>query len=165
MNTVRREGPRTVIRQVPILLLLAGVVLSLPPLGYGLVTLVLGRDVDGKYFCLVFGAVLAWLFLEYVATRERIEVDRSSKTLVRTVAGLFRTTRQVIDYAPATHLGVEVVYVPSARGTGRREQLYLYAPVAKHLLNSPEKVYLDPAKLGALISAELEIPFHGGADA
>ena len=74
MNFVSRPPgtSRVVIRQVPFLLLFIAAFFSLPLLAFSLVLIFNGKDADGKYFCLFFGLFMLWIFLEFVATRERI---------------------------------------------------------------------------------------------
>src|SRR5215203_4701783 len=97
MNLVRPNSSGVVIRQIPFLLLFVTAFLSLPFLIYSLLNILTATAADGKIFTLFFGLFVLWLFLEFVATRERIEVDLVAKILKRSVRGVFRRQEQVID--------------------------------------------------------------------
>ena len=90
MNHVSRSGSRVVITQVPWMILIALLILSLPMIGFGLFCILGGRDAEGEYFALFFGTILLWAGLEFAATIERFEVDPEAKTIRRTVRGVFR---------------------------------------------------------------------------
>ena len=151
------------IRQVPVLLLFVATLFSLPPLAFSLFHILGGTDADGKFFSLFFGLFVLWLFLEFVATRERIDIDLERKVLTRRVSGVFRNREQVIDLRGIEGIGLEVR--PDARGTRRirRQYLYMYGGGARHLLNDPAKVYLDHGKLGRLLQEATRIPYAGPA--
>jgi hypothetical protein len=161
MNLVRRNGSRVIVRQVPIALLCIAVFFSLPFLAFSLFHILGGTDADGKIFCLFFGAFILWVFLEFVATRERIEIDLAGKVLTRRVSGVFIHKRQVIDLNDIKGIGVEVRTV--VRGIKRRprQYLYMYGSKEKFLLNSPSKVYIDHGKLGRILSEVTLIPYQG----
>jgi hypothetical protein len=161
MNLVSRNGSRVVIRQVPFLLLFVTGIFSLPPLAFSLFHILGGTDADGKIFSLFFGLLMLWLFLEFVATRERIEIDLDGKVLTRSVSGVFRNKKQVIDLSDVKGIGLELK--PEVRGR-RRQYLYMYGSREKFLLNSPSKVYLDHGKLGKLLSEVTLIPYQGQTD-
>jgi hypothetical protein len=157
VNFVRQNGKEVVIRQVPIVLLLVTALFSLPLLAFSLFHLVNGTDVDGKFFCLFAGLFLLWLFLEFVATRERFEIDSERKSLTRSVQGVFRRKRQNIDLSQMKEIGIELKLI---RGR-RRQYLYIYGSDNKFQLNSPEKVYLNHGKMGNLLSEVTLLPFKG----
>ena len=137
---------------------------SLPPLAFSLFHILRGTDADGKYFCLFFGLVTLWAFLEFVATRERITVDLARKTLVRVVAGVFRREERVVDLRDMEGIRIEMKRSPGATRPRRRQYLYVYGGGEKFLLNSPAKVYLDHGKLGRILSKETGIPYRGRVD-
>jgi hypothetical protein len=158
MNFVSRKDARVIIWQIPLLLLFAGALFSLPFLALSVYDIFAGIDADGKYFGLFFGAAILWLFLEFVATRERIEIDNGRRTLTRTVSGVFRRRRQAIGLEDARELALE--NVPGSTG-GAYQHLYLYANDKKYLLNTPSKRYLDHGRLGRLIGEAAGIPYRG----
>lgn len=161
MNFVSRNGSQVVVRQVPVLLLLITGLFSLPPLIFSLFHLLRGTDADGKFFSLFFGLFILWLFLEFVATRERIVVDLAKKVLTRTVSGLFRQKQQVIDLRDMEGIRLEMKRTKNATSPRRHPYLYLYGSGKEFLLNSPAKVYLDHGKLGRLLSEVTGIPYQG----
>jgi hypothetical protein len=160
MNLVSRNGSHVIIRQVPILLLCVAALLSLPFLAFSLFHILGRTDADGKIFCLFFGLFLLWVFLEFVATRERIEIDLAGKVLTRRVSGVFINKRQVIDLRDIKGLGIEIRM--DVRGTRRRrlQYLYMYGSKEKFLLNSPAKVSIDQTKLGRILSEVTLIPYQ-----
>ena len=164
MNLVSRYGSRVVIRQVPGLLLFVTALFSLPPLAFSFFHILSGTDADGKFFSLFFGLLILWVFLEFVATRERINIDLAGKLLTRDVSGVFRNTKQVIDLCEITGIGVETKLEASGTGRIRRQYLYLYKSGGSYLLNSPAKVYLDHRKLGKALSEATSIPYRERAD-
>ncbi len=157
MNFVSRKERRVVIRQVPIVLLLVMVLFSAPMLAFSLLHIFRGTDAEGKYFTLLFGIFMIWVFLEFVATRERVNIDLEKRKMVRTVSGLFRKQIQKIDLKEMKEVGVEL---PLVRGR-RRQFLYMYGTNGKHLLNSPAKVYIDHRKMGRLLSEVTMLPYRG----
>jgi hypothetical protein len=161
MNLVSRNGARVVVRQVPGLLLFAAGVFSLPPLAFSLFHIVGGTDADGKIFCLFFGLLMLWLFLEFVATRERFNIDLAEQVLTRRVSGVFRHEQQVLDLRDIKSIGVELKLDQRGRTRRLRQYLYMYGRTEKFLLNSPAKLYLDHAKLGRLLSEVTRIPYQG----
>ena len=164
MNLVSRNGSRVVINQVPILLLFVTAIFSLPPLAFSLVHILRGTDADGKFFSLFFGLLILWVFLEFVATRERIEIDLDRKLLTRSVNGVFRNKKQVLDLSDIKGIVMEIKL--DARGTRRirRQYLYMYGSKGKFLLNDPAKVYLNYDKLGRLLNEVTLIPYQVQAD-
>jgi hypothetical protein len=161
MNLVSRKGARVVVRQVPGLLLFVAGVFSLPPLAFSLFHIVGGTDADGKIFCLFFGLLLLWLFLEFVATRERFDIDLAKQILTRRVSGVFRHKRQVLDLRDINGIGVELKLDERGRTRRLRQYLYMYGRTEKFLLNSPAKLYLNHAKLARLLSEVTLIPYQG----
>ena len=161
MNFVRRGESRAVVTQVPIVLLLVTALFSLPPIGVALYQLSNGIDTGGSVFALAFGILMLWLFLEFVATRERFEVDLVARRLERTVRGLFRTRRQSIPLEPESVLEMEERIDP--RGTKRikRQYLYLAGPAGRELMNDPAKVYMNQDGLGQLLGEVLGVPYRG----
>jgi hypothetical protein len=111
---------------------------------------------------LFLGLFLLWLFLEFVATRERIDIDLTGKVLTRRVRGVFRTRRQVIDLNDIKGIGIEMKW--GGKGT-KLQYLYLYGSNEKFLINSPPKRTIDQAKLGRILSELTLIPFQGATDA
>jgi len=157
MNLVRRNGSRVVVRQVPFLLLFVTAIFGLIPLASSLFLILSGIDSDGNIFGLFFGLFMLWLFLEFVATRERIEIDLDGKVMTRTVSGVFRRKRQVIDLSDIKAIVLDILL--DARGR-RRQYLYMYGSEKKHLLNSPSKVYINHGKLGIVLSEVTRIPYQ-----
>jgi hypothetical protein len=157
MNFVNRQKKRVVVRQVPILLLVIGALFSFPMIGFSLYSIFGGIEAEGQIFGLLFGLLILWLFLEFVGTRERIEIDSEQRTLTRTVSGVFRNTRQAIGLREAREFRLE--NVTGARG-GEYQHLYLYANDKKYLLNSPGKRYLDHGRLGRLLSEAAGLPYR-----
>ncbi|MGI9065255.1 MAG: hypothetical protein ACR2HX_02465 [Pyrinomonadaceae bacterium] len=157
MNLVSRNGSRVVVRQVPFLLLFVTAIFGLLPLASSLFLILSGTDADGKIFGLFFGLFMLWLFLEFVATRERIEIDLDGKMLKRSVSGVFRRKKQVIDLSDIKAIVLEVNL--DVRGR-RRQYLYMYGSEKKHLLNSPSKVYINHGKLGRVLSEVTGIPYQ-----
>jgi hypothetical protein len=115
-----------------------------------------GTDADGTIFCLFFGLFMLWLFLEFVATRERIDIDLDRKALTRRVSGVFKHKKQEIDLREVTQIGLEIKR--DSRGR-KRQYLYLNKQDGQHLVNSPSKVYMNHAKLGRLLSELTLIPY------
>ena len=157
MNLVARHGTIVVIRQIPVLLLVIGAFFSVPFLGLSFSYIFGGAAADGKIFGLFFGLLLLWLFLEFVATRERIEIDTAQKTLTRTVSGVFRVKKQAIGLSDAREIALE--NFGGQRGGGY-QHLYLYANDKRYLINSPSKRYLDHGKLGKLIAETARLPYR-----
>lgn len=156
MNLVSRNGSCIIIRQIPFLLLFVTAIFSLPLLAYSLFHILAGTDADGKIFTLFLGVFMLWLFLEFVATRERIEIDLDRKTLKRNVSGVFRRRKQVIDLND-----VSAIVLESKREGGKKRQyLYMYGSDKHHLLNSPSKLYINHAKLGTILSEATGIRFE-----
>lgn len=158
MNFVSRNGSRTTIRQIPLLLFCVAGMFSVPMLSFSLVHLIRGTDAEGKYFTLFFGSAVLGLMLEFVATRERILVDPSAGVLERTVSGLFRKKSTRVILEDVTEVGVE--WRVNSRGR-RREHVFLYGPPEPVLMNSPEKVYLNHSRLAKLIAEALARPYVG----
>ena len=156
MNLVSRNGSQVVIRQVPFLLLFVTAIFSLPPLAYSLFHILGGTDADGKFFSLFFGLFVLWLFLEFVATRERMEIDLDGKVMARSVNGVFRRKKQVIDLSDIKAIVLETKREVRGR---RRQYLYMYG-TKRHLLNSPSKVYINHGKLGRVLSEVTRIPYQ-----
>jgi hypothetical protein len=161
MNLVKRNGSQVVIRQIPITLFVVAVFLSLPFLVFSLFHLIGGTDANGKFFCLFFGLFILWLFLEFVATRERIGIDLLARVLTRRVNGVFIHKTQVIDLNDVERIRVELRTVTNGIKRRPRQYLYMYGSKEKFLLNSPAKVYIDHAKLGKLLSEVTLIPYEG----
>ena len=158
MNFLRRNASHIVIRQIPFLLLSVTALFSLPFLSFSLFHFLLGTDADGTVFCLVFGLFMLWLFLEFVATRERIDIDLDRKTLARRVSGVFKHKKQEIDLREVSQIELQIKH--DFRGR-KRQYLYLNERNGQHLVNSPSKVYMDHAKLGRLLSELTLIPYVG----
>ncbi len=158
MTFVNRNGSRVVIRQIPFVLLFVTAFFALPILGYSFYHIIRGSDADGKYFCLVFGSLLLWVFLEFVATREKFEIDLTGKTLVREVSGVFRHRKTSIDLNRINAIVLEIR--GDVRGR-KRQYLCLYGTDAIHVVNSPEKVYINQPKIGTLLNEITGIPYKG----
>lgn len=157
MNLVSRNGSRVVIRQIPFLLLFVTAMFSLPFLAFSLVNILAGTDADGKIVCLFLGLLLLWLFLEFVATREKIEIDPNGKILIRTVSGVFRRNEQKIDLSEIKAIVLDIKRDTRGR---KRQHLNLYGSQKIHPLNSPAKMYLNHGKLGKLLSEATQIPYR-----
>ena len=157
MNLVSRNGSRVIIRQVPFLLLFVTAIFGLIPLASSLFLILSGIDSDGNIFGLFFGLFMLWLFLEFVATRERIEIDLDRKVLTSSVSGVFRRTKQVLDLSDMKAIVLEIKLEVRGR---RRQYLYMYGSEKKYLLNSPSKVYLNHGKLGKVLSDVTRIPYE-----
>jgi len=155
MNLMHKNASRVVILQLPLLLLFAAAVFSVPFLGFSLFHVVRGTDADGKWFSLFVGMFAAWLMLEHVATREIFEIDRSRNTLLRIVTGVFRSKRQLVDLARMERITIEIE--KDWRGR-RRQYLYICGEEQKHLLNTPWK-NLNHRKTGKLLSNVTGITF------
>ena len=158
MTFVKRNGPHVRIRQIPFVLLFVTAFFTLPILGYSFFHIIRGSEADGKYFCLVFGSFLLWLFLEFVATRETIEIDLGGKTLVRNVYGVFKHRQTSIDLNRIKAIVLEMRR--DVRGR-RRQYLCLYGADKNHVVNSPEKVYINHGKIGTLLNEITGIPYRG----
>ena len=104
---------------------------------------------------------MLWIFLEFVATRERIEIDLGRKVLTRNVSGVFRNREQVIDLSDIKGIGLEIKLDVSGTRRLRRQYLYMYGSRGKFLLNDPAKVYLDHGKLGRVLGEVTLIPYQG----
>jgi len=155
MNITSRQDSRVVIRQIPVLLLGAVAVFSLPPLSLSVFHIVGGTDAPGKWFCLFFGLFMGWLLLEFVATLEKMEIDRSRGTLVRIVTGVFRRKRQLVDLAKMKQIRLEI----EKDWRGRTYQcLYMCGGDERYLLNTPWKS-MNHRKTGRLLSEATGIPF------
>ena len=158
MTFVNRSGSQVVVKQIPFVLLFVTAFFTLPILGYSFFHIIRGSDADGKYFCLVFGAVLLWLFLEFVATRERIEINLDRKTLVRSVRGVFKHRKTSVDLALINAIVLEI----RRDGIGKRHQyLCLYGSDKNYLINSPGKVYINHGKIGKLLGEITGIRYRG----
>lgn len=128
------------------LLLGATAIFSLPFLAFSLIHILRGTDAEGKWFTLVFGLVIGWLLLEFVATRETLVVDPAAGTLTHTVSGVFRRRRQQVELAQMSQVRIEV----RKDWRGRRyDYLYLAGDHHRYLLNTPGKTlnHRDTAKL------------------
>ena len=156
MNLVSRNGSRIVVRQIPFVLLFGTAIFSLPFLAFSLFHILRGTDADGKIFSLFLGFFMLWLFLEFVATRERIEIDLDRKILKRTVSGVFRRRKQVIDLNDVSAIVLE----NKLEGGKKHQYLYMYGSDKHHLLNSPSKLYINHSKMGTILSEATGIPFE-----
>jgi hypothetical protein len=157
MNFTSQKGPLVIIKEIPFLLLFVAALFSLPFLAFSVIQIVKGTDADGKWFCLFFGLLMGWLMLEFVATREKIEVDLRSRTFSRAVRGIFRKKIQSIDLGTVNRLELEIKR--GARGS-RFQYLYLCGEQNRYLVNTPAKKYLDHRKTGRALSELLGIPFN-----
>jgi len=160
MNLVRRNGSQVIIRQVPIFPLCVTAFFSLPFLAFSLFHILGRTDADGQIFCLFVGLFMLWVFLEFVATRERIEIDLAGKVLTRRVSGVFIHKRQVIDLHDIKAIGVEVKMFVGRIKRRRLQYLYMYGSNEKFLLNNPSKVTIDQTKLGRMLSEVTLIPYQ-----
>jgi hypothetical protein len=158
MTFVKRNGSHVVITQIPFVLLFVAAFFTFPMLGFSFFHLIRGTDADGKYFCLVFGSLLLWLFLEFVATRERMEFDLDAKQLVRTVNRVFKDRKTSIDLARINDIVLELRRDWAGR---RRQYLCLYGQDRNYLVNSPEKVYINHEKTARLLKEVTRIPYRG----
>lgn len=158
MTFVKRNDSRVTVTQIPFLLLFVAALFTVPMLGFSFFHIFGGTDADGKYFTLVFGLFLLWLLLEFVATREKIEIDLKLKKMMRTVHGVFRHRKTRIDLANVKVIVLEIRR--DVRGR-KRQHLCLYAHDQIFLVNSPEKVYINHGKIGKLLSELTGIPYRG----
>jgi hypothetical protein len=157
MNLVSQRGSRIVVRQVPVLLMLVTLAFSLPLLCYSLFHILRRTDADGVGFCLIFGLLLLWVGFEFVATRERIEVDPERRVLTRKISGVFRRREQSATLLGASAIELEI----KPNGRGRKQQyLYLCGGGEKFLLNDPAKMYLNQDKLGRMLSEITGLPYQ-----
>lgn len=164
MNLVSRYAARVTVRQLPVLLLCITAFFSLPFLAFSLVLIVTGTEADGKIFCLVFGLLMLWVFLEFVATRERIEIETDKRTFARRVSGVFINKHQLIDLRDIKAIGIEVRTRADGYIRRPRQYLYLYGDKDKFLINSPAKVSIDHTKLGKLLSEITLLPYQEQRD-
>ena len=137
------------------LLLLATAIFSLPFLAFSFFHILRGTDADGKWFCLFFGLLLGWVFLEFVATRETIVVDPVALTFSRTVKGLFRKKEQFINLAKVDHLKLEL----RRDNRGRKFQYLFLSGEKDYLINTPAKTYKDHRKTARQLSQITGLPF------
>lgn len=156
MNFVSRNPKNTVIRQIPLMLLGATAVFSLPFLVFSLIHILGGTDAEGKWFSLVFGLVIGWLLLEFVATREKLEIDEATKRLTHLVSGVFRRRRQSVDLAQMTEVRIEVR--KDSRGKSY-DYLYIAGNGQHCLLNTPGKT-LNHRATARLVSELTGLPFE-----
>ena len=160
MNLVRQNGPRIVIKQIPLALLGVTALFSLPFLAFSLIEIGTRTFADGTIFCLFFGILMLWVFLEFVATRERIEIDQAGRVLTRRVNGVFRRKTQVIDLNDIKEIGVEIKIWENGTKHRRLQYLYLYGARENFLINNPSKVTIDQAKMGRMLSGFTLIPYN-----
>jgi hypothetical protein len=156
MNFVSRNQANTVIRQIPLMLLGASAIFSLPFLAFSLIHIVRGTDAEGKYFSLVFGIFIGWLLLEFVATREKLEIDPRTKTLTHLVSGVFRRRRQSIDFSQMTEVRIEMR--KDVRGKSF-DYLYITGNGRRCLLNTPGKT-LNHRATAKLLGESTGLPFE-----
>ena len=156
MNLVSRNGRFIVIRQIPFLLLFCTAFFSLPLLAYSFLNILSGTDADGKIFTMFLGIFMLWIFLEFVATRERIDIDLDRRILKRSVSGVFKRRKQLINLRD-----VSAIVLENKRVDGKKRQyLYMYGSDRHHLMNSPSMLYINHAKLGRILSEATGIPFE-----
>jgi len=156
MNFTSTKGSVVEMREIPFLLLLVTAIFSLPPLAFSLTQIVRGTNADGKWFCLFFGLFIGWLFLEFVATRELIRVDLSTKTFFRVVKGVFRRREQFVNLTSIERIDLRI----KKDSRGRKKQyLYLCGAGQEYLVNTPAKVYKDHRKTGRQLSEITQLPF------
>lgn len=158
MTFVKRNGAHVLITQIPFVLLFVTAFFTIPILGYAFFHLIRGSEAEGKYFCLVFGSLLLWACLEFVATRERFEIDLDRRSLIRRVSGVFKQRKTSIDLALINAIVLEIRRDVAGR---RRQYLCLYGTDENYLVNSPEKVYINHEKTGALLNEITGIPYRG----
>jgi len=156
MNFVSRNQANTVIRQIPLMLLGATAVFSLPFLAVSLIHIVRGTDAEGKYFSLVFGLFIGWLLLEFVATRETLAIDPRTKNLTHSVSGVFHRRRQSVDFSQMTEVRIEMR--KDVRGKSY-DYLYLTGNGRRCLLNTPGKT-LNHRATAKLVSELTGLPFE-----
>ena len=155
MNFTRRKEQRVLVRQIPLLLLGATALFSLPFLAFSLVHIVRRTDAEGKWFTLFLGLFMAWLFLEFVATREKFEIDLAHRRFARVVCGVFRRRRQSIDLKTVKQINLEI----RKDWRGRRHQyLFIRGEDHEYLVNTPGKT-LNHEATGRLLSEITGIPF------
>ena len=160
MNLVSRQGERVVIRQVPVLLLILTAFFSVPFLAFSLAMILSGKHADGKLFCLFFGLFVLWISLEFVATREQIEIEPATKTLRRNVSGIFRHRRQTVDLGDIIDITLESQLQSTGTKNLRRQHLYLNGRHERYLINSSAKVNLDHREVGKILHEVTRLPYR-----
>jgi len=138
------------------MLLGATAIFTLPFLAFSLIQIVRGTDAEGKWFSLGFGLFIGWLLLEFVATREKLEIDPSRKTLTYLVSGVFRRRRQSVDLSQMTEVRIEVR--KDMRGK-LYDYLYIVGNGQRYLLNTPGKT-LNHRATGKLLGESTGLPFE-----
>jgi len=128
------------------MLLGATAIFTLPFLAFSLIQIVRGTDAEGKWFSLGFGLFIGWLLLEFVATREKMEIDPAARTLTRVVSGVFRRRRQSVDLTQMKAVRIE--RRKDWRGRSY-DYLYIVGDDQRYLLNTPAKTlnHRDTAQL------------------
>jgi len=155
MNFVSRNQTNTVIRQIPLMLLGATAIFALPFLAFSLIHILRGTDAEGKWFSLVFGLFIGWLLLEFVATREKLEIDPTTRTLTHLVSGVFRRRRQSVDLSQMTEVRIETR--KDTRGKSY-DYLYIAGNGRRCLLNTPGKT-LNHRSTAKLLGELTGLPF------
>ena len=138
------------------MLLAATAIFALPFLAFSLIHILRGTDAEGKWFSLVFGLFIGWLLLEFVATRERLEIDTTTKTLTYLVSGVFRRRRQSVDFTQMTEVRIETR--KDRRGKSY-DYLYIAGNGQRWLLNTPGKT-LNHRATGKLLGELTGLPFE-----
>jgi hypothetical protein len=156
MNFVSRNQGHTVITQIPLMLLGATAIFALPFLAFSLIHILRGTDAEGKWFSLVFGLLIGWLLLEFVATRETIEIDPTTRTLTHVIHGIFRRRRQSIDLSRMTEVRIEMR--KDMRGRSY-DYLYIAGNGQRCLLNTPGKT-LNHRAAAKLLGEVTGLPFE-----
>jgi hypothetical protein len=156
MNFVSRPQGHTVIRQIPMMLLGATAIFALPFLAFSLIHILRGTDAEGKWFSLVFGLFIGWLLLEFVATREKLEIDPATKTLTQVVSGVFRRRRQFVELSRMTEVRIEMR--KDSRGRSY-DYLYIAGNGRRCLLNTPGKS-LNHRATAKLLGELTGLPFE-----
>lgn len=156
MNFVSRNQTNIVIRQIPLMLLGATAIFSLPFLAFSLIHILRGTDAEGKWFSLVFGLLIGWLLLEFVATREKLEIYPTTKTLTHLVSGVFRRRSQSVDYSRMSEVRIEVR--KDTRGK-LYDYLYIVGDGRRCLLNTPGKT-LNHRATAKLLGELTGLPFE-----
>ena len=156
MNVVRRRPGRIVIKQFPLMLLGATAIFSLPFLAFSLIHILRGTDAEGKWFSLVFGLLIGWLLLEFVATREQLEIDLAKRSLTYVVSGVFRRRRQSVDLAQMKAVTIETR--KDWRGRSY-DYLYIAGTDRRYVLNTPGK-NLNHRATAKLLSELTGLPYQ-----
>jgi hypothetical protein len=157
MVTLKQEGTKLSISQVPVVLYLIGALLTFPLLWSAGVRIMEQTKDGGAEFFLIFVVGFWYVMLEYLGLREQIIIDRSVPIFYRRVKGIFRGKEQQIPLEAVTKIVLETKL--DKYGT-RYQYLYLQSERENYQINNPYLVRNEHHKIGRLISDFLNIPFQ-----